>query len=187
MKSGMNSKLIIATVLLLSSNIAAQTKFRTPEQVPSQILTAELQTVDGSAAVTLSKENPVIVLGMWAAWCGPCRSQMPELDKLNRKYHDRGLEVVGLVSMQGHANSEEVLQYLRQMQVTFKSLWITKEMSEGLDPDHLLPITFVIKNDGTVIRTFLGWSYKKTPQLLRQAVKEALDRGKAKKRENHEQ
>jgi len=180
MENSMKSKLVIATVLLLSSNIAAQTRFRTPEQIPSQIMTAELQAVDGSAAVRLSNENRVVVLGMWAAWCGPCRFQMPELDNINRKYHARGLDVVGLVSLEGHANSEEVLQYLRQMRVAFKSLWITKNMSESLDPDHLLPITFVITNDGTVVRTFLGWSYKKTPHLLRQAVKEALDHGKTK-------
>lgn len=176
----MNSKLIITTFLLLTSNIAAQTRFRTPEKIPNQIMTAELHTVDGSNAIKLSNEKNVIVLGMWAAWCGPCRFQMPELDKIDRKYRDCGLNVVGLVSL---ANSDEVLQYLRQTGVAFKSLWITKEMSESLDPDHLLPITFVIKNDGTVIRTFLGWSYKKTPLLLRQAVKEALNAAKAKKGE----
>jgi thiol-disulfide isomerase/thioredoxin len=181
METSMKSKLVIATVLLLTSNTAAQTRFRTPEQIPSQIMTAELQEVDGSAAVRLSNENRVIVLGMWAAWCGPCRFQMPELDNIKRKYHARGLDVVGLVSLEGHANSEEVLQYLRQMRVAFKSLWITKDISERLDPDHLLPITFVITNDGTVIRTFLGWDNKKTPRLLRKAVKEALKASKSTK------
>lgn len=178
--SGMNIKLVTATILLLSSNIAAQTKFRTPEQIPNEVMTAELRAVDGSADVKLLTEKGVIVLGMWAAWCGPCRSQMPELNRLNRKYHERGLSVVGLVSLEGHANSDEVLQYLRQMGVGFKSLWITKDTSEVLNPDHLLPITYVITNDGTVVLTFLGWNSKKTPQLLRQSVKQALNRANAK-------
>ena len=177
----MNFNLVTATILLLSSNIAAQTKFRTPEQIPNQIMTAELRAVDGSADVKLLTEKRVIVLGMWAAWCGPCRFQMPELDKLNSKYHERGLSVVGLVSLEGHANSEEVLQYLRQMGVGFKSLWITKDTSEVLEPDHLLPITYVITNDGAVVRTFLGWNPKKTAQLLRKSVKQALNRAKARK------
>ncbi len=177
----MNFKLVTPMILLLSSNIAAQTKFRTPEQIPNQIMTAELRAVDGSADVKLLTEKRVIVLGMWAAWCGPCRFQMPELDRLNRKYHERGLSVVGLVSLEGHANSEEVLQYLRQMGVGFKNLWITKDTSEVLDPDHLLPITYVITNDGNVVRTFLGWNSKKTPELLRKSVKQALNRTTARK------
>ena len=177
----MNSKLIITTVLLLTSHIASQTKFRTPEQIPKQLMTAQLHAVDGSPDIRLSNEKRVIVLGMWAAWSGPCRFQMTELDTLNRKYHGRGLSVVGLVSLEGHANSEEVLQYLRQIGVGFKSLWITKDTSEILDPDHLLPITFLMTNDGAVVRTFLGWSYKKTPRLLRRAVDQALGGAKAKK------
>jgi len=183
----MNFNLITATILLLNSNIAAQTRFRTPAQIPNQIMTAELRAVDGSPDVKLVNEKRTIVLGMWAAWCGPCRLQMPELDTLNSRYHERGLSVVGLVSLEDHANSEEVRQYLRQMGVGFKSLWITKDTSEILDPDHLLPITYVITNDGTVVRTFLGWNSKKTPQLLRRSVRQALKRAKARKGENHEQ
>lgn len=177
----MNSKLIVTAVLLLAASTAAQTKFRTPERIPDQIMSAELRTVDGSAAIKLSNEKRVIVLGMWAAWCGPCRYQLPELEKINTKYRDRGLQVVGLVSLEEHAHAEEVRQYVSQMKLTFNSLWITRDLSERLDPDRLLPITFVITNDGTVIRTFLGWNNKKTPRLLRKAVKETLG-GKPKPR-----
>jgi thiol-disulfide isomerase/thioredoxin len=181
MKTGMNSRLVIPTVLLLASNIFAQTRFRTPEQIPNQIMTAELPAVDNSAAMKLSSEKRVIVLGMWAAWCGPCRFQMPELDKIKRKYQDHSLSVVGLVSLEGHASVDEVEQYPRRMGVDFGSFWITKEMSERLDPDNILPVTFVITNDGTVVRTFVGWNYKTTPRLLRKVVKEALNRAKSKK------
>jgi thiol-disulfide isomerase/thioredoxin len=175
METGTRSKLIFTVVMLLASNVAAQTKFRTPDRIPDQIMKAELPAVDGSAPQQLSTQAPIIVLGMWAAWCGPCRFQMPELERLHAKYRSRGLKVVGLVSLDGDANAAEVRHYLDQMSVTFKSLWVTRNVSEGLDPDHLLPVTFVIRNDGSVIRTFLGWDHKKTPRLLRKAVKEGLN------------
>jgi thiol-disulfide isomerase/thioredoxin len=37
-----------------------------------------------------------VILDFWGYWCGPCVYQMPKLFKLHEKYHDQGLEIVGI-------------------------------------------------------------------------------------------
>jgi peroxiredoxin len=52
---------------------------------------------DGKPAVDLSayRGKPVIV-AFWASWCYPCRSELPQLRKLQQKYARDGLKVVGV-------------------------------------------------------------------------------------------
>ena len=41
------------------------------------------------------KGQPVI-LDFWATWCGPCQMQTPILDRVARRYQDKGLKVIGV-------------------------------------------------------------------------------------------
>jgi hypothetical protein len=99
---------------------------------------------------------------------------MPALDKLSNDYRNREIEVVGLVGLEANSDMDGLRFYLQQLKIPFTNLLMTKEISEGLDPDHILPVTLVITSDGTVFRRFIGWDYKKTPKLLRQTMQEAL-------------
>lgn len=42
------------------------------------------------------KKNKVTMVDFWASWCPPCRAFNPELVKIYKKYHKKGLEIVGV-------------------------------------------------------------------------------------------
>ncbi len=43
-------------------------------------------------------DNKLTMINIWATYCGPCLSEMPDLGKLNEEYADRGFKIVGIVS-----------------------------------------------------------------------------------------
>ena len=52
--------------------------------------------INGKATKVSALQGKVVLLDFWAVWCGPCVGSFPHLRELNEKYHDQGLEVVGV-------------------------------------------------------------------------------------------
>lgn len=53
-------------------------------------------TSDGKAIDSRKLRGKVVLIDCWASWCGPCQRDMPEVKKVYEKWHDKGLEVIGL-------------------------------------------------------------------------------------------
>jgi thiol-disulfide isomerase/thioredoxin len=54
------------------------------------------KTVDGKPFDISQFKGKVVIVDFWATWCGPCLAELPNLKKIYEKYHDRGLEIVGV-------------------------------------------------------------------------------------------
>jgi thiol-disulfide isomerase/thioredoxin len=54
------------------------------------------KTVEGKPFDISQYKGKVVIVDFWATWCGPCLAELPNLKKIYEKYHDRGLEIVGV-------------------------------------------------------------------------------------------
>jgi thiol-disulfide isomerase/thioredoxin len=52
--------------------------------------------IDGSTVSMKQLTGKVVVIDFWATWCGPCVAEMPTMKKLYAKYHDQGVEFIGV-------------------------------------------------------------------------------------------
>ncbi|MFN2514576.1 MAG: TlpA family protein disulfide reductase [Pyrinomonadaceae bacterium] len=144
--------------------------------LPKNITEAELRAVTGAPIKLSSYAGKVLLVNLWATWCGPCRLEIPELVKLNKEYHSQGLEVVGLSTQNPDASAESVREFVHDYKVDYRIGWATPEVAitlmQGRDA---IPQSFVISRDGRVVKRFVGFNPMSTPSQIREAIQEALN------------
>jgi thiol-disulfide isomerase/thioredoxin len=64
--------------------------------VGNKPLTLAGTTVEGKAFSTEQWKGKVILVDFWASWCVPCKKELPRVKAMYQKYHDQGLEVLGV-------------------------------------------------------------------------------------------
>jgi len=124
---------------------------------------AELLPLDETAFSRVLAENKgkVVLVDFWATWCDPCRAELPQLLKLERKWHDRGLVLV-TVSADSTDQEQAVLQFLERSRVRFpafiKQVKDDEAFINAVDKkwSGALPALFLYDRSGRRVTSFVG-------------------------------
>ncbi|GAA3754840.1 hypothetical protein GCM10022270_11900 [Terriglobus aquaticus] len=137
--------LAAASYLLFRSHV-----YRAPRLVDLSQL--NLRSLEEASLADKVIKNKVIVLNIWAPWCGPCRQEMPWLDHLQQS-HPEAL-IVGL------EDDPDVIPAARELA---RSLGITYPLVQANDQTHralgrvaAYPTTLYISASGRVVHTVTG-------------------------------
>jgi peroxiredoxin len=96
--------------------------------------------LDGGTVTLESLRGRVVLLNFWAVGCPPCRIEMPELEKIHRRYSGRGLQVLGVTEM--NPERDEVARAVAEIGVTYPVL---------LDPDARIGALYGIEAHPTSV------------------------------------
>ena len=112
-----------------------------------------LPCLGGGRSVDLSTLRGPMVINLWASWCGPCRSEMPILQRFQEKYGDR-VPVLGInyQDVQPYA----AMQLVERTGVTYPLLADPQASLSGAHPLPVirgLPVMVLIDDDGRVVTT----------------------------------
>jgi peroxiredoxin len=117
-----------------------------------------LETIDEAGLKSLleNKSDKVLLVNVWATWCGPCVTEMPEFVNINRMYRNRDFEFV-TISADMPNKKDKALSVLTKLQASGKNFIFNSEdkykLIEAIDPEWqgALPYTLLIEPDGKVI------------------------------------
>jgi thiol-disulfide isomerase/thioredoxin len=144
-----------------------------PTPLPDELLNASLTTLDGKSLKLSEFKGKVVVLNMWATWCGPCRREIPDFIEIQKDYEGR-VEVLGITSEDERNTAESVKEFVKDFKINYKVVWVDATGWEAfLAPRYSIPQTYVLGTDGNLINKFVGYS-PQVATMVRQIADESL-------------
>ncbi len=113
-----------------------------------------LPDLDGKTVSLADFKGKVIILDFWATWCPPCRAEVPDFVRLQSKYRDKGLAVVGLSMDAGGV--KDVRPFAEEFNVNYTMLIAKDETANAYGGIVGIPTTFVLDRQGRIVKKFVG-------------------------------
>ena len=135
-------------------------------------------TVPESPAVPVTRtvanyRGKAVLLNLWATWCGPCREEMPRIERLNKELGPQGLSIVA-VSIDNPGMADAIRDFRKELGLTFEILY---DESGKIRDDYQstgVPETYLIDKQGVIRRRLIGasWTVDDQRALLRELIAE---------------
>lgn len=134
----------------------------------------EIELIDGETFRLSEQRGKVVLINIWATWCGPCVAEMPDIDQLAQDYADE-LVVIGVNSGE---REQTVIDFVEENGYSY--LFAADEdyyISGMLYPTTAIPYTIVVDADGVITQLHRGGGTGMY-EVLEGYVKDALNKVK---------
>jgi len=115
-----------------------------------------LTTISGENISLSQYKGKVLVVDFWATWCGPCRIEIPGFVALRDRYHDQGLEIIGISNDEGSDAVQEVKDFYKQFKMNYPVGLAGDDVDQLYGGIIGLPTTFLIGRDGRIYAKHTG-------------------------------
>ena len=131
-----------------------------------------LKTRDGSNIRLAEQKGQVVMLNFWASWCGPCRKEMPLLEKIQQKYARLGFQLIGMNVDEDSAAAE---RFLQDISISFPvALDNTGKVSKQYNVSAM-PTTVMIDRNGNIRNIHKGYKdgdEKQYEKMIKNLIRE---------------
>lgn len=143
--------------------------------LPDRVRDRRIRTLDGKTFRLADFEGKVLVINLWASWCGPCRKEIPEYENVRKDYLSRDVKFIALTVEDPAASAARVNRFVRETNFGFLLGWADSELADTLaNGRHEIPQTLVIAADGSIVNHWAGYARGQNGNRLRAAIENAL-------------
>lgn len=139
----------IALLLAIALHAGCAPPEARPPQVGEPIRDYAAATLVGDTISLSSLRGKVVLLNLWATWCGPCRTETPYLQSVFEEHAEEGFEIVG-ISMDTRDAADDIAMFVDEYGVTYTILHDPRMLGMELYQVLGLPATFLIDRDGVL-------------------------------------
>ncbi|MEU6231930.1 TlpA disulfide reductase family protein [Kitasatospora sp. NPDC047058] len=131
------------------------------------------ETLEGTPVKLSDYRGKVVVLNVWGSWCGPCRGEADDLQRIWEKYKDQGVQFLGINTRD--PEKANAVRFEQEKGVTFPSLYdpagtqLLKFPKGSLNPQSV-PTTLVVDRDGKLAARAVGGQVDDALEAMLQPV-----------------
>lgn len=131
----------------------------TQDEPDDGAVTFEATDMDGNAVTSdVFSQSKLSMVNVWATYCGPCLNEMPSLGELAAEYEPEEFQVIGVVSDVLEGDDQTYAESLiEQTGADYTHLLVNESLYYAMLTDvSVVPTTFFVDGEGTVLDTVLG-------------------------------
>ena len=144
----MRSRSFVIALLLVGSAVAAAA------QESRTFPDLEFAGADGGGVRLSQLKGNVVLLNVWATWCGPCRLELPIVQRFYDQYSDRNFVVV---AVNIDAERTRIAPFLKRYNISLPVYYASPEDAAQMTAAGI-PSTFLIGADRALIQNWVGYS-----------------------------
>ena len=143
--------------------------------LPESVLKRQLKALDNGSFSLGDFSGKILVINLWASWCGPCSREVPEYEKVRKDFAGRGVEFIGLTAEDPRTSFERVRRFVRDFNFGFRQGWVDRETASFLmNGKNAIPQTLIIAPDGRILSHWRGYSPGQGGNHLRDILEHTL-------------
>ena len=132
------------------------------ESEETYVLTFEASTIDGEALIAeCFGDSKLTMINVWATYCNPCLSEMPDLGEIAASYDTADFQILGIISDVMDESGEEDIEYakelINQTGANYPHLLLNESLYSNLvGAVSSVPTTFFVNQEGEVLGYVVG-------------------------------
>ncbi len=131
-----------------------------------------LKNLEGSSVSLKDFAGKVVFLNFWATWCGPCRDEMPAMEKLWQTFKEEAFVILAVDLREGQ---KEVSSFMQNYGLTFPVLLDSRGEVGSMYAVRAIPTTYLIDSAGRIVGKALGardWASEDAFDLIEHLLQE---------------
>ncbi|MDQ6924081.1 MAG: TlpA family protein disulfide reductase [Pseudomonadota bacterium] len=136
-----------------------------PYAAPREIANVEFEDGQGRKRTLADFRGKVVLLNLWATWCGPCRKEMPTLDRLQQQLGSTDFEVVALSIDRG--GQAVVKSFFDEIDIRALAIYVDTTAEAGTRLGMIgVPTTLLLDRTGREIARLTGPAEWDSPEVI---------------------
>lgn len=163
---------VIATLfffIIFASIALAETKHEVP--VGRYLPDTRLQGLLAQHKQLSDYRGKPLIINVWASWCGPCREEMPSIQRLSTGKYSKQFNVIGIST---DDDAYAAASFIKGARLTFNNYIDHDLVLESLLGANTIPLTILVDARGVVVKKIYGarnWDSTESIEIIKNTFK----------------